>query len=71
MPLDDGTEQRSPAATRSAVQVLARNLVREMKRAGWSKAEMLSLASEILAEVTRELRAAPPRASNPPPPPSL
>lgn len=68
MPLDDGSEQRTPAATRSAVQVLARNLVREMKRSGWSKAEMLSLASEILAEVTRELRASPSRASTPPAP---
>ncbi len=68
MPLDDGSEQRTPAATRSAVQVLARNLVREMKRSGWSKAEMLSLASEILAEVTPELRASPSRASTPPAP---
>lgn len=40
-----------------ALRVLARSIVREMKRAGYSKAQMVGLASEVIDLVSRDLRA--------------
>ncbi len=40
-----------------ALQVLARSIVREMKRSGYSKAQMVGLASEVIGLVSRDLRA--------------
>jgi hypothetical protein len=40
-----------------ALQVLARSIVREMKRSGFSKAQMVGLASEVIDLVSRDLRA--------------
>jgi len=40
-----------------ALQVLARSIVREMKRSGYSKAQMVGLASEVIGLVSRDLQA--------------
>jgi hypothetical protein len=48
-----------------SLQILARSIVREMKRSGYSKAQMVGLASEVIDLVSRELRAES-SASNPP-----
>lgn len=40
-----------------ALQVLARSIVREMKRSGYSKAQMVGLASEVIGLVSRDLHA--------------
>lgn len=48
-----------------SLQILARSIIREMKRSGYSKAQMVGLASEVIELVSRELRAES-SASNPP-----
>ena len=40
-----------------ALQLLARSIVREMKRSGYSKAQMVGLASELIGLVSRDLHA--------------
>jgi hypothetical protein len=40
-----------------SLQILARSIVREMKRSGYSKAQMVGLASEVIDLVSRDLRA--------------
>jgi len=40
-----------------SLQILARSIIREMKRSGYSKAQMVGLASEVIDLVSRDLRA--------------
>jgi hypothetical protein len=40
-----------------SLQILARTIIREMKRSGYSKAQMVGLASEVIDLVSRDLRA--------------
>ncbi len=59
MAFGDSIENRSPAASQQTVRVLAKTLFKEMKRSGYSRAEMVSLASEILEMVTSEFQPGP------------
>lgn len=56
MPFGSAPSTQSSEAVQSAVQVLARNLVREMRQSGWTRAQMLSMASALVVELTQELR---------------
>ncbi len=47
--VSEGSEQ--------SLQILARSIIREMKRSGYSKAQMVGLASEVIDLVSRDLRA--------------
>ena len=40
-----------------SLQILARTIIREMKRSGYSKVQMVGLASEVIDLVSRDLRA--------------
>ena len=56
MAFGDSIENRSPAASQQTVRVLAKTLFKEMKRSGYSRAEMVSLASEMLDLITTEFQ---------------
>jgi hypothetical protein len=46
----------SPAKDPRAVQILAKNIYREFRAGGFSERDVLSLAGELLALVTRDVR---------------
>lgn len=54
---DEWMEGGVTEGSEQSLQILARSIIREMKRSGYSKAQMVGLASEVIALVSRELRA--------------
>ncbi len=54
---DEWTGGGGSAGSEESLQILARSIVREMKRSGYSKAQMVGLAGEVIDLVSRELRA--------------
>jgi hypothetical protein len=56
MTLREDPNERTTAATRSTLRVLARSVIKELKRSGYRRAEMVAFASELLDVVTTELR---------------
>lgn len=52
-------ELLTPAKDPRAVQILAKNIYREFRAGGFSERDVLSLAGELLALVTRDVRGEP------------
>jgi hypothetical protein len=48
--------QRASGASQQALRVLAKSLFKELKRAGYSRSEMVAFAGELLDLVTREIK---------------
>jgi hypothetical protein len=49
--------ERSAGAAQRALRVLAKSVFKELKGAGYSRAEMVTFASELLDLVTDEIKA--------------
>ena len=58
MAFGDGVSERAAGASQRAVRVLAKSLFKELKRAGYSRSEMVAFASELLDLVTQEMKGA-------------
>lgn len=58
MAFGDGMTERPAGASQRAVRVLAKSLFKELKRAGYSRTEMVAFASELLDLVTQEMKGA-------------
>ena len=56
MVVGDGLSGGGLGAPERAVRVLAKSLFRELKRAGYNRAEMVAFATELLELVTDEIR---------------
>jgi hypothetical protein len=56
MAFGDGAMERGSNASQRAVRVLAKSLFKELKRAGYSRGEMVAFASELLDLVTHEMK---------------
>ena len=54
---DEWMEGGVAEGSEQSLQILARSIIREMKRSGYSKAQMVGLASEVIDLVSRDLRA--------------
>lgn len=57
MAFGDGMSERTQSAAQRALRVLAKSVFKELKRAGYSRAEMVAFASELLGLVTTEIKA--------------
>jgi hypothetical protein len=49
--------ERASSASQRALRVLAKSVFKELKRAGYSRSEMVAFASELLDLVTAEIKA--------------
>jgi hypothetical protein len=56
MAFGGGMTERATGASQQAVRVLAKSLYKELKRAGYSRSEMVAFASELLDLVTRDIK---------------
>lgn len=57
MAFGDGVTERASGASQRALRVLAKSVFKELKRAGYSRSEMVAFASELLELVTSEIKA--------------
>lgn len=57
MAFGDGMTERASSATQRALRVLAKSVFKELKRAGYSRSEMVAFASELIDLVTHEIKA--------------
>jgi hypothetical protein len=60
MALGESFDPKSPDAVQQGLRVLARSMVRELKRAGYSQSEMVRFASEVIDQVSQDFRASTP-----------
>jgi hypothetical protein len=56
MAFGEELNERSLTATQRALRVVARSVLKELKRSGYSRAEMVTFATELLDLVTTEIR---------------
>jgi hypothetical protein len=56
MAFGDGSTERATSASQRALRVLAKSVFKELKRAGYSRSEMVAFASELLDLVTTEIK---------------
>ncbi len=56
MAFGEELNERSLTTTQRALRVVARTVLRELKRSGYSRAEMVTFATELLDLVTTEIR---------------
>jgi hypothetical protein len=61
--MNEPTPKRNPegtAAQRKAVRILAKSLFRELTSQGYDERQIVSLATELISEVTAKMSAQPP-----------
>lgn len=56
MAFGESLNEQSPADAARAIKVLARTMVRELKRGGFSQRQMVTFTSELLGLVTAEIK---------------
>ncbi len=56
MAFGEELNEQSTTATQRALRVLARSVLRELKRSGYSRTEMVTFASEVLDLVATEMK---------------
>jgi hypothetical protein len=56
MAFEDGMTEPASGAAQRALRVLAKSVFKELKRAGYSRADMVAFASELLDLVTHEIK---------------
>jgi hypothetical protein len=56
MAFGEELNERTLTTTQRALRVVARTVLRELKRSGYSRAEMVTFATELLDLVTTEIR---------------
>lgn len=56
MAFGEDLNERSLTATQRALRVIARSVLKELKRAGYSRGEMVTFTTELLDLVTTEIK---------------
>lgn len=56
MAFGEELNERTLTTTQRALRVVARTVLRELKRSGYSRSEMVTFATELLDLVTTEIR---------------